>query len=224
MGIAVLIRHGRSTANVDGILAGRNPGFGLHPSGRDQAHLLAKAFHGVPVASIDVSPLERTLETAGIIFGDGTFTTADELLECDYGTWSGRRIEELAKDPLWDFLHAHPSQTTFPGGESIPEVAHRVTEYVRRRTATPGLHVFVTHADPIMMLVAHAAGSPLDAYQRLNVEPCSMSVLLVDGPAFGVVSVNVPPSGAGETLQSLLHWERTTVSSGGSDASHHPPV
>lgn len=224
MGIALLIRHGRSTANVDGILAGRMPGVRLHHSGHVQAEALASAFHGIACASIHVSPLERTLETASIIFGEHSFETADELLECDYGTWSGRRIEELAKDPLWDLLHSEPSKTRFPGGESIPEVAQRIIDFVTRKAAPAGLHVFVTHADPIMMAIGHAAGAPVDAYQRIDVEPCSLSVLLVKGDRTGVVAVNVPPTGAAATLQSLQHWERTTVSEGGHDDANRPPV
>ena len=223
MGIAILIRHGRSTANVDGILAGRTPGFGLHDSGREQAHTVARAFHGITPTSIHVSPLERTLETASIIFGDG-FTTADALLECDYGTWSGRRLADLTGDPLWERLHAQPSATRFPHGESIPEVAHRVIEYVGRTSADHGLHVFVTHADPIMMLAGHAAGAPLDHYQHLDVEPCSITVLLVDGHRFGLVALNVPPSGAEETLRSLAHWQRTSVGEGGAHDAADPSV
>lgn len=223
MGIAILLRHGRSTANVDGILAGRAPGFGLHGSGREQAHEMARAFQGIIPTGIHVSPLERTLETASIVFGDG-FTTADALLECDYGSWSGRRLEDLASDPLWERLHAQPSATRFPMGESIPEVAHRVIEYVGRIAATDGLHVFVTHADPIMMLAGHAAGAPLDHYQHLDVEPCSMTALLVDGHRFGLIALNVPPSGAQETLRSLAHWQRTSVGEGGTHGSDHPSV
>ncbi len=224
MGVALLIRHGRSTANVEGILAGRLPGVPLHASGRVQAQALANAFHGITCASIHVSPLERTLETATIIFGEGHFDTADELLECNYGTWTGHKLEELAKDPLWEVLHAQPTSTTFPGGESILSVAQRVIDFITRRAAADGLHVFVTHADPIMMAIGHAAGAPVDAYQRIDVEPCSLSALLVVGDRMGVVAVNVPPTGAAATLQSLQHWERTTVSGGGHDDANRPTV
>ena len=223
MGIAILIRHGRSTANVDGVLAGRTPGFTLHDTGREQAQMVARAFHGITPTSVHVSPLERTVETATIIFGDG-FITADALLECDYGTWAGRRIEDLSSDPLWERLHAQPSATRFPMGESIPEVAHRVIEYVSRTAAGDGLHVFVTHADPIMMLAGHAAGAPLDHYQHLDAEPCSVTVLRIDGPRFGLLALNVPPSGAEETVRSLARWQRTSVGGGGAHGSDHPSV
>ncbi|MHB0928371.1 MAG: histidine phosphatase family protein [Candidatus Nanopelagicales bacterium] len=224
MGIALLIRHGRSTANVDGILAGRMPGVGLHESGREQARAMRLAFQGVSLASVTVSPLQRTLETASIIFGEHSFQTSEALLECDYGNWSGRRIEELTSDPLWTQLHAHPSATTFPAGESVVQVAVRMVQFVTQQAAAPGLHAFVSHADPIMMAVSHAAGAPLDAYQRLDVEPCSLSVLLVHEGRSGVVAMNVPPAGAGATLQSLLRWQRTSVSEGGHDDANHPSL
>ena len=224
MGIALLLRHGRSTANVDGILAGRMPGFGLHESGRAQAHEVARAFHDVTPTSVHVSPLQRTLETASIVFGEHAFSTAEALLECDYGSWSGRPLADLAAEPLWDRLHAQPTATRFPDGESIPEVAHRIVEFVGRMAGDPGLHVFVTHADPIMMLASHAAGAPLDRYQHLDVEPCSLTAILVEGTRFGLVALNVPPSGAGETVQSLARWQRTTVSEGGADVPDHPSV
>ena len=213
MGIALLLRHGRSTANVDGILAGRLPGYGLHASGVEQAQALAVAFAGTSLASVHVSPLQRTRETADIVLPDTAAAFAEELLECDYGQWSGRPLEELAREPLWEQLHERPSATVFPGGEGIADVASRVVAYVRAHASTPGLHLFVTHADPIMMLAAHAVGTSLDHYQQLHVEPCSLTTLLVQGDAMGVLSVNVPPSGAAETLASLQRWVAASAES-----------
>lgn len=202
MGIAVLLRHGRSVANVEGVLAGCLPGHGLHASGRDQAATVCQAFAGMAPTTIHVSPLQRTRETADIVFGADRYTTAAELLECDYGSWSGRPLTELSSDPLWEVLHRSPASVRFPDGESITEVSTRINAFIRATATEPGMHVFVTHADPIMLAVAAAAGAAVDDYQRLHVDPCSVSVIRYEERAT-VIAVNVPPSGAAELLQAF---------------------
>lgn len=211
MGIAVLVRHGRSTANVDGVLAGQMPGVGLAPDGMEQVDALGDAFADITFTSIHVSPLQRTRETATAAFPGRAFALSDALLDCDYGSWTGKRTEDLKDDPLWATLHATPSTVTFPDGESIADIAARAVAYVQSHAAAPGVHAFVCHADVILLLANHAVGAPLDSYQRLAVEPASVTAIWVSDERMGLAALNVPPSGARALLMSFSKHNTASV-------------
>jgi probable phosphomutase (TIGR03848 family) len=190
----LLVRHGRTSANAGGILAGWTPGVGLDESGTVQASALARRLAVVPLAGLVTSPLQRCRETAeAVIAVAGPKGAArpepvvDERLgECRYGTWTGRPLGELVKDPLWRVVQAHPSAVTFPGeaGESMLAMQHRAVTAVREHdTRISGAHgdaaiwAVVSHADVIKAVLADALGMHLDCFQRLVVDPCSVSVV-----------------------------------------------
>ncbi|HSK57298.1 MAG TPA: histidine phosphatase family protein [Jiangellales bacterium] len=187
MPTVLLVRHGRTGANRDGVLAGRSPGVGLDETGQTQARTLALRLAGMPLAAVVTSPLQRCLETVREVLRsrDGAVHQVDDrLVECEYGDWTGRSLKELARDPLWKVVQAHPSAVRFPGGESLRAVQARAVEAVRdhdtrvARTAGPDVPwVVVSHADVIKAVLADALGLHLDQFQRLVVDPCSVSVV-----------------------------------------------
>lgn len=211
MGIAILVRHGRSTANVEGILAGQMPGVALAPDGVEQVAALAEAFRDLTFDSVHVSPLQRTRETAAVAFAGHEAVFSEALLDCDYGNWTGMRTEALRDDPLWTIVHTAPSTVTFPDGEAISGIAKRAIDYVRAQAAAPGVHVFVCHADVILLIANHAVGAPLDNYQRLGVEPASVTAIWVGEEHMGLAALNVPPSGARALVQSFTKPEPSSV-------------
>ena len=174
----VLIRHGRSTANADGVLAGRSEGIGLDDVGRAQADALRAAFDGVRIAAAYTSPLQRCRETAALA-GFPEAEPVDALTECDYGAWTGRALAELAKDPAWAEIQGRPSTVTFPGGEAMAEMARRsvaaVADLVSRHDG--GVVLAVSHGDPIKAILADALAVGLDDFQRLHVNPAGVSVI-----------------------------------------------
>lgn len=89
MATVLLVRHGRTTANATGLLAGRTPGVDLDDVGRDQAARAADRLAGVPVARVVSSPLDRCAQTARAILdrqtGAAPSSVEDEITECDYG-------------------------------------------------------------------------------------------------------------------------------------------
>jgi probable phosphomutase (TIGR03848 family) len=106
------------------------------------------------------------------------------LTECDYGEWQGRQLRELAKLALWKVVQSNPSAATFPGGESLAQMQARAVDAVRRRdaavTAAHGagaVWVAVSHGDVIKSLLADALGMHLDLFQRIQVDPASISVI-----------------------------------------------
>lgn len=183
MPTVVLVRHGRTTANVAGILAGRTPGVALDDTGRAAAEALAVRLRPVELAAVVSSPLQRCVETANAVAGDRVVTD-DRLAECDYGSWTGRSLGELSREKLWRVVQEHPSGVVFPGGESLRAVQARAVEAVREQDARlvaesgPGaVWMAVSHADVIKAIVADALGMHLDLFQRIVVDPCSATVV-----------------------------------------------
>lgn len=183
MTTVLLIRHGRTTANASGMLAGRTPGIELDERGRAQAEALATRIAAVPLAAVVSSPLERTRQTAEALTAarpDVPLRLDDQLTECDYGHWSGRDLKTLAKEPLWKTVQAHPAAAVFPGGEAMAAMSARAVTAIRRWNTELGDHAtyaVVTHGDIIKAIAADALGMHLDLFQRLQVDPCSVTVI-----------------------------------------------
>lgn len=186
MPTVLLVRHGRTAANAGGVLAGRSPGVHLDDTGREQAQRLGERLLPVPLAAVVASPLERTVETAqALLTGRDPAPPLHEderVAECKYGDWTGQQIKVLVKDPLWKVVQAHPSAVVFPGadGEAMAEMSRRAVEAVRDWNARLGdeaTYAVVSHGDVIKAILADALGLHLDQFQRIQVDPCSVSVV-----------------------------------------------
>lgn len=188
MATVILARHGRTSANANGMLAGRSKGVHLDDLGLTQAQAAALRLAGVPLAAIVTSPLERCKETARELnVAQATRLTVRVergLLECDYGSWTGQPLTTLAKDKLWSTVQAHPSAVVFPDGESMAQMSARAVAAVRRWDARieaehgpDAVWVAVSHGDPIKAILADALGVHLDEFQRIVVDPASLSVV-----------------------------------------------
>ena len=123
MATVILVRHGRTTANATGLLAGRAAGVSLDQIGREQAALTGERLAAVPVVGVVSSPLERCQQTAQLILdrqtGNPYAPVEPDLTECDYGQWQGRMLSDLATEDLWSAVQSQPSAVVFPGGESM---------------------------------------------------------------------------------------------------------
>jgi probable phosphomutase (TIGR03848 family) len=188
MATVILVRHGRSTANATGVLAGRLPGVKLDDRGHEQATATATRLAQVRLAAAVTSPLERCKQTARAITARQAAPLAlaseRKLSECDYGDWQGRAIKDLAKEPLWKVVQTQPSAATFPGGESMRAMQDRAVEAVRRHDRLveeehgPGaVWLVVSHGDVIKAILADALGTHLDLFQRIHVDPASASIV-----------------------------------------------
>jgi probable phosphomutase (TIGR03848 family) len=188
MATVILVRHGRTTANATGTLAGRLPGVGLDEAGVGQAVRAGERLAAVPLAALVTSPLERCRQTAKEILSRQAAAPARHtdkgLAECDYGEWQGRPLKELAKEPLWKVVQAQPSAAVFPGGESMQAMQARAVAAVRRHDARieaehgpDAVWVAVSHGDIIKSVLADALGLHLDLFQRINVDPASVSIV-----------------------------------------------
>lgn len=212
MATVILVRHGRSTANVAGILTGRAAGVDLDAVGRSQAAKAAERLAVVPLVAVVSSPLARCRQTARIIAEPHSLAVELEsgIVECDYGEWQGRALRDLSKEPLWSVVQSRPSEVTFPGGESMSAMQTRSVAAVRRHDAAleaehgaGAVWVAVTHGDIIKSVLADALGMHLDLFQRLNVNPGSASIVRYGTARPDVVATN--------TDSGDLSWLRAAV-------------
>jgi probable phosphomutase (TIGR03848 family) len=182
----ILLRHGRSSANVSGVLAGRSPGVELDDTGRAQADKLVGRLDGVPISGIVCSPMLRCEQTVGPLAASRELTPVSEpgLAEVDYGSWTGSALKNLVKEPLWKVVQAHPSAAVFPDGEGLAGMQARAVAAVRRHGARIGAEhgpsavwIACTHGDVIKAVLADALATHLDNFQRIVVDPGSISVV-----------------------------------------------
>jgi probable phosphomutase (TIGR03848 family) len=193
----ILLRHGRTTANAGGVLAGWTPGVQLDETGTAQVRAVGERLAKVPLAAIVSSPLERCRQTAdGVAVGRELAVQSDDRLgEARYGDWTGRTIKELVKDPLWKVVQQHPSAAVFPGpdGEGLAQTQARAVAAVREWNAKLGpdaVWLACSHGDVIKAILADALGLHLDQFQRIVVDPASVSVVTYTETRPFVVRVN----------------------------------
>jgi probable phosphoglycerate mutase len=176
----LLIRHGH-TARIGHSLAGRLPGVELSDQGRAEAERLAVRLRDARVSAIYSSPLERAMQTAEPLARSLGLRVVPRprLTEIDFGEWTGRTIESLEHDPLWQRFNILRSATRPPGGELILEVQTRLIDELKELcTAHIDEVVCVfSHQDTIKAAIAWFAGIPIDLFSRFTVSPASVSVL-----------------------------------------------
>jgi probable phosphomutase (TIGR03848 family) len=234
MATVILVRHGRTTANATGLLAGRAAGVNLDEIGRDQAALTGDRLAAVPVVGLVSSPLERCRQTAQFILDRQAGTPyapvdihSDSCLtECDYGQWQGRALSDLATEDLWPVVQSQPSAVTFPGGESLAAMQARSVAAIRRHDAafeaeygSGAVWVAVSHGDIIKSILADALGMHLDLFQRITVGPASVSIVRYGTSRPNVFATNTD-AGDLSWLAASVHSDDAPVGGG---AGHKAP-
>ena len=225
MATVLLVRHGL-TAMTGPVLAGHTPGVHLDERGRAQAEAMAARLVPVPLAAVVTSPLERCVETAAAVVSGRSLVSSVEprLAEVRYGDWTGKPLKELAKQPLWRVVQAHPSAVVFPGaeGEALAGAQSRAVSAVRewdaRIAASAGpdaVWLACSHGDIIKAILADALGLHLDLFQRIVVDPCSVSVVRYTDTRPFVLRVN----DTGGDVAALLPPKRRRRRTAAADAA-----
>lgn len=224
MTTVVLVRHGL-TAMTGPVLAGWTPGLHLDERGEKQAAAVAERLRPVPFDAVVSSPLDRCLDTAAAVLAGQSaegrsleLQVEQRLGECRYGDWTGRPLKELAKDPLWKVVQNHPSAVVFPGGEgeALRETQGRAVAAVRDWNARLGpdaTWLACSHGDVIKAIVADAMGVHLDQFQRIVIDPCSVTVLRYTELRPFVVRVNDTGGGVADLLPPKKKGRRRKASS-----------
>jgi len=217
--LVLVVRHGL-TAATGTALSGRTPGIPLDDRGRSQAEAVAERLAQVRLDAIISSPLERCAQTAAAIAtrqAECKEVTEDErLIEVGYGDWTGQPLRKLSRDPLWRVVQAHPSAVTFPGpgGETLPDIQRRAVTAIRDWNAKLGsesVYLICSHADVIKAILADSLGLHLDLYQRIQIDPCSLSVIRYTPLRPFVERMN----DTGGSIAALIRKDKTTAGSSG---------
>lgn len=196
MTLLCLVRHGEH-ALQGRLVAGRTSGIGLSPRGRAETLAVAERLAGEPIEAVYASPLDRTRETAEIIAArlDLPVAFRDELLELDFGEWTGLTFDQVRADKRWLPWQSCRSIAAIPGGESWRAVQDRAVKalFELRRAHPGGAVVAVSHGDVIRAALLFLLGMPLDFYNRIEVGTGSISTLRLDDAAIRVVAINERP-------------------------------
>lgn len=194
----ILLRHAHSIANESGILAGQLPGISLSRKGAQQAVDLVERIGKVSFDSIRMSPMQRCQETLAPWLesshsnGLKKFILDEKLIEMDYGSWSGKKLNSLAKQPLWKVIQKSPSKVQFPQGERMTAMQKRAVASVEEAVLekSKGTHLFVSHGDVIKAMVASLLKMKLDNFQSLVIDPASITILEYDGESARLILFN----------------------------------
>lgn len=192
----VLLRHAHSVANEKNLLAGRTAGISLSKTGKEQANDLIARLGTTKFDEVATSPLQRCRETIDpwlAAHGSMNRVFVDESLsEVDYGDWSGKTLASLRRKAQWKVVQDFPSQMMFPEGESLLEMQGRALSGFYRLNALKGKgpRLLVSHGDVIKSIVAHCLGMHLDQFQRLVIEPASLTIIDTDAGVSRLVRFN----------------------------------
>ncbi|GIU98306.1 MAG: phosphoglycerate mutase [Actinomycetota bacterium] len=189
-----VIRHGL-TAHTGKLLYGRMRGIELDGRGRAQAEALARRFEPIRLTAIYASPLERCVQTVEpLAAAQGLpIREREAWIEMDAGAWTGRSLGRLRRTRAWREVQGSPSTFRFPGGgEGFAEALARIAAELRwiARRHRRGRVAVATHGDIARLLLAYVQAMPLDRFQRIVVDPASVSVVRLAAPEPKVLLVN----------------------------------
>ena len=185
--LVLLVRHGL-TAGTGTVLTGRMPGIPLDDRGREQAAALAARLAGVPLDAIVTSPLERCRQTADAIAaarnGHPVAVQEDErLAEVRYGDWTGQAAQTAGQGPAVAGGAGASQRGPLPWRRTASPCLMCSTGRVgairdwNARLGPKAIYLVCSHGDVIKSLIADSLGMHLDMFQRIQVDPCSLSVI-----------------------------------------------
>ena len=221
MPIVYLLRHAQSTANIKGILAGQDDSVELSKDGFTQAEELAKYLKALKINQVYCSPLTRCVQTITPFMMANpkiSFEIKSELIEMNYGQWSGKKLGTLSRDRRWKTIQNKPSTFTFPQGESFKQMRRRVDGLIKDLSFEKGSILLVTHGDIIKMVLAASLSLPIDRFQSFVAEPASISAINIGKSSNSIIQSNYKIKstdlnkfksnvlGGGNLLGSPIRW------------------
>ena len=175
----ILVRHGESVANAQGLLLGRTDAK-LTEKGVAQASSVRQLLRD-PVLALRTSPLSRARDTAALLGVDVPAEIDDRWAEVDYGEYEGQPLRDIPAD-VWREWRRDPGFRPV-GGETLAEVDARVATVCEELFATDGQGargaggdvVVVSHVTPIKAAVAWALGLGAELSWRLHLQTASVT-------------------------------------------------
>ena len=193
MPIVYLLRHAQSVANTKGILAGQDDSVELSKDGFKQSKELVNYLATLKINQVYCSPLTRCVQTITPFMKANPkveFQIKSDLIEMNYGDWSGKKLRTLSRDKRWKSVQNKPSSFTFPQGESFKQMRRRVDGLIKDLSLEKGPVLLVTHGDIIKMILAASLALPIDKFQSFVAEPASISAISIGKSANSVIQSN----------------------------------
>jgi len=192
-----LVRHGSNDYLAKSLLAGRSPEVHLNEQGQAEAERLANSLSNARIQRIFSSPLERAVQTAEPTAKRLSLEIeiSSEILEINFGDWTGRSLRELDRDPAWKNFNLYRSGTRIPTGETMLESQSRMVSFIEklfRENPNRTIALF-SHGDPIKSVFAYYLGIPLDLFTRIEISPGSYSILRLQPWGPQIVAINRLP-------------------------------
>ncbi len=173
----ILVRHGESTGNADGLLLGRLDA-PLTERGLAQARTLGPSVAGA--TRLISSPLARARDTAEALGTGLPIEIDDRWIEVDYGEFDGRPLGAVP-DEVWTKWRSDPDYRP-PGGESLCEAGSRVRSACEELFAVDGEGargdgsvVVVSHVSPIKAATCWSLGIGVQGAWRLYLATASLT-------------------------------------------------
>jgi probable phosphoglycerate mutase len=170
---------------------------GLSDRGRAEIAAVAERFSNEKIEGLYASPLQRTRETAEILSDRLGLPIhyREDLLELDFGEWTGKTYEAVREDERWRLWSNCRSIAMVPGGESMRQVQERAVGalFELRQSHRDGTVLVVSHGDVIRAALLFALGMPLDLYSRIEVALASTNTIHIDDSGIRVLGMNERP-------------------------------
>ena len=174
----ILVRHGESVANAQGLLLGRTDAE-LTETGRAQAAAVPTLLDR-QVVEVRSSPLRRAVDTAELLDLGLPVVVDERWIEVDYGEFECQPLGDIPADVWQKWQRDRDFRPV--DGESLTEVDVRIAAACEELFASDGSGarrrdgdvVIVSHVTPIKAAVAWALGTP-DLYWRLYLRTASVT-------------------------------------------------
>lgn len=191
-----LIRHGRTQWNKEEVFRGQAD-IPLDDWGRKQAAAVGEALKGKGIEIVITSPLGRAVETAtiaGRVFGGIPILQDPSLTDVDYGEWQGLPHEEVKRryPELYQSWTIDPGHITFPGGESLQQVAKRCWDGLQKisRAYHDRSLAIISHRVINKIFLAEALGAGLQAFWKVRQDTACINLLVAEGDSLVVHCMN----------------------------------
>jgi broad specificity phosphatase PhoE len=169
----------------------------LDDVGLRQTRALAECFSRENIAAVQSSPRQRAIQTASPIAERLNISIEIEpaLDEIDCGAWSGHSFEELEREQTWREWNISRGTARPPRGERIEDVQQRIIAHLNRmQLAHPEERVvLVTHGEVIRTAILHYLGLSADVWNQIEIDPASVSTVMLTDGAAQVCAVNEVP-------------------------------
>ena len=149
----VFIRHGATEGNIQKKYIGSTDE-PLCDLGIEQASDLKK--HNFPSEYVFVSPMQRTIQTAEIVFPNCKYTVAENFRETDFGIFEGKSAHELAEDKYYKAWVDSGCSLPIPNGEYVESFKKRcIDAFTKAVHSLPdgSSASFVVHGGVIMAIM-----------------------------------------------------------------------